>query len=63
MLLILIVCIMKLLEMTTNRIRNRRNGGSGGGGEKENRAINGHLRNYFSEAATVKSGNFLTNIF
>lgn len=44
------VCIMKLLEMSTMRrksdVGHCRNGG--GGGEKENRAINGHLRNYFS---------------
>lgn len=94
MFLILIVCLMKLLEMTSKRAlmrqravqANRRASGAGGddggfGGcecaagrgccldddndagvmmvhvGKENRAINGHLRNYLSSTAAIKNGN------
>lgn len=56
MILILMVCIMKLLEISAMRRKSdgqsRYGGGGGGGGEKENRAINGHLRNYFSSVQT-----------
>lgn len=39
---------MKLLDMTSNRIRRC--------GEKENRAINGHLRNCFTTTSSGKNG-------